>query len=275
MLTQSVIAIMAFAAMAPAIVGQFDVSIGYQLGLSQSITAILALRMEWNPVVAGLVAIAACLIVGTVNGILVVKVGLNSFIATLASGTVLLGLTQWLTGDATITGRLPEWFTGFVRDRSLVVPASFLIVIVITAVLWIVYEYTSWGRSAHAVGSNAKASGLSGINVQLTTFASFLISALLAGIAGMMSVAVLGASSPTVGLGQLLPAFAAAFLGSTAIRPGRFNAIGTLVAVLVLAAGITGLQQLGLDFYVQQLFNGGALLIAITISAVARKRRRS
>jgi ribose transport system permease protein len=273
--TQGVVALLALAAMMPLVVGQFDVSIGFQLGLSQTLCAGLIIKNGWPVELAVLVALLACCLVGAVNGLLVTRLRLPSFIATLGVGTVVLGLTQLYGSDETITGALPSWFTGLGRNYVADVPLPFIYVIVAAVVLWISFEYTAWGRECLATGGNPKAALLAGIRTQRLTFQCFLGASLLSGLAGVLSVTILGASAPTVGLGELLPAFAAAFLGATAIRPGRFNALGTVLAVYLLAAGITGLQMLGAEYYVQQLFNGGALLIALTLSSLAASRARA
>lgn len=273
--TQGVVALLALAAMLPLVVGEFDVSIGFQLGLSQTLCAGLIIKDGWPVGLAVAAAVLACCVVGVCNGLLVTRLRLPSFIATLGVGTVVLGLTQLYGSDETISGLLPSWFTNLGRDNVADVPLPFIYVLIAAAVLWIAYEYTAWGRECLATGGNPKAALLAGIRTRRLTFQSFVAAGLLSGLAGVLSVTILGASAPTVGLGELLPAYAAAFLGATAIRPGRFNAIGTVVAVYLLASGITGLQMLGAEYYVQQLFNGGALLIALTLSSLAASRSRA
>jgi ribose transport system permease protein len=270
-----VIAFLALAAMLPLVTGQFDVSLGYQLGLSQSLCAGLIIRQDlpWAPAIA--IAVGACVVVGIVNGVLVTRLGLTSFIATLGTGTVVYGLTQLYSKDETVIGDLPTAFTNAGRSLILGVPLPLVYLAVAVAILWVALEYTSWGRGCTATGDNARAAELAGVRTNRATVQTFAAAGLLAGISGVLSVSLLGASAPTVGLSELMPAFAGAFLGATAFRPGRFNAIGTVVAVYMLAAGIAGLQQLGALFYVQQLFNGGALLVAVSIAAVAARRSRS
>jgi ribose transport system permease protein len=273
--TQGVVALLALAAMLPLVVGEFDVSIGFQLGLSQTLCAGLIIKSGWPVELAIAAAVLSCCVVGVCNGLLVTRLRLPSFIATLGVGTIVLGLTQLYGSDETISGRLPHWFTGLGRNYVADVPLPFIYVLIAAAVLWIAFEYTAWGRECLATGGNPKAALLAGIRTERRTFQCFVGAGLLSGLAGVLSVTILGASAPTVGLGELLPAYAAAFLGATAIRPGRFNAIGTVVAVYLLAAGITGLQMLGAQYYVQQLFNGGALLIALTLSSLAAGRARA
>jgi ribose transport system permease protein len=141
--------------------------------------------------------------------------------------------------------------------------------------LWVVFELTAWGRSAFAVGGNARAALIAGVRVDRLTIQCFVLAGVFASLAGILSVMILGSANPNVGPDFLLPAFAGAFLGATSIRPGRYNAIGTFVAVYLLASGITGLQQLGAASYIEQFFNGGALLLAVALSGWAAARRRA
>jgi ribose transport system permease protein len=268
----AVIAFLALAAMLPLVTGQFDVSLGYQLGLSQTLTAGLIVKQDMAWPVAVAVAIGACLVVGLVNGLLVTRLNIASFIVTLGVGTVVYGVTQAYSGDQTILGTLPDVFTSAGRSTVLGIPLPLVYVVVAVGILWVALELTPWGRGCVATGGSPTAARLSGIRTDRLIVQSFVSASLLAGIAGVLSVMLLGASAPTVGLGELLPAFAGAFLGATAFRPGRFNSLGTFVAVYMLAAGISGLQQLGAHFYVQQLFNGGALLLAVSIAALAARR---
>jgi ribose transport system permease protein len=271
--TQAVIALLALAATLPLVVGQFDVSIGFQLGLSQTLCAGLMIKNGWAPLPAAAAGVASCLLIGFGNGALVTRLRLNSFIATLGVGTVVLGLTQLYGNDETISGALPASFTGLGQNQVLELPLPFVYVAVTALVLWLALEYTSWGRECHATGGNPRAALLAGVRTDRVTMQCFVSAGLLSGLAGVLSVTILGAAAPTVGLGALLPAYAAAFLGATAFRPGRFNSAGTMLAIYLLATGVTGLQSLGAKFYVEQLFYGGALLVALAASAVVERRR--
>jgi ribose transport system permease protein len=271
--TQAVVALLALAATLPLVVGQFDVSIGFQLGLSQTLCAGLMIKNGWSPVPAAAAGVVSCLVIGAVNGALVTRLRLNSFIATLGVGTVVLGLTQVYGNDETISGALPASFTNLGQHQLLEIPLPFVYVAVAAAVLWLAMEYTSWGRECHATGGNPRAALLAGVRTERVTMQCFVLAGLLSGVAGVLSVTILGAAAPTVGLGALLPAYAAAFLGATAFRPGRFNSAGTMLAIYLLATGVTGLQSLGAKFYVEQLFYGGSLLIALAASALVERRR--
>jgi ribose transport system permease protein len=271
--TNSVVALLALAAMMPLLVGQFDISVGYQLGLAQGLTAGLIIKSGMPAGVVVLIVLALGVVIGAINGFLVTYLRLNSFIATLAVGILVLGGNELYTKNLQITGALPKSFTDLGRNDLLGIPLPFFYVLVIGGLLWVLLEFTIWGRQAYAVGDSESAARLAGINTNRETMAAFILAGLISAFAGVLSVMKLGGSSPVVGLGILLPAFAGAFLGATSIRPGRFNAIGTILAVFLLAAGITGLQQLGAQFYVEEFFNGGALLLAVTASALIARRR--
>lgn len=273
--TSAVVALLALGAMLPLTVGHFDISFGFQMGLSQALCAGLMIRQELSPVLAIALAMGSGVVVGLVNALLVVKLQLNSMVATLGVGILVLGFTQMYSDGATIIGEFPPLFVAMGRSTLFGVPLPLIIVLIVTAVIWFGLEYTATGRSWYATGANARAALLAGVRTDRAVIQAFVLCGLLAGAAGCLSVAILGASSPTVGLGELLPAMAGAFLGATAIRPGRFNAIGTTLAVYMLATGVVGLQQLGAAFYVQQLFNGAALLLAVILSAAGGRRSTS
>lgn len=272
--TNATIALLALAAMLPLAVGQFDISVGFQFGLAQGLCAGLFVNERLpSAAVIGIVLLVG-LAIGTINGLLVTVLGLDSFIATLAVGILALGATQWYTGDLTITGAFPRWFVAAGRNDVAGIPLPFLYVALAAIVLWLAMEYTTWGRRVYASGGNARAALLAGVPVGRVTVHCFALGGLLCSGAGLLSVSILGASSPVVGLGALLPAFAGAFLGATSIRPGRYNAAGTVIAVYLVAVGITGLRQHGAQNYVEQLFYGLALLVAVTLARVAAARRR-
>lgn len=273
--TNAVIALLALAAMLPLVVGRFDISVGYQLGLAQGLCAGLIIKSGMPAGVASLIVVAAGGVIGAVNGFLVVYLRLDSFISTLGVGIVVLGINEAYTKDLQITGAVPSSFSDLGRNMVLGIPLALVYVVVVCILLWVALEYTAWGRQAFATGGSDRAARLAGVDTRRVTMHCFVLTGVICAVAGVLSVMMLGGSSPVVGLSALLPAFAGAFLGATAIRPGRYNAIGTLLAVYMLAAGITGLQQLGAASYVQEFFNGGALLIAVSAAVLITRQRRS
>jgi ribose transport system permease protein len=270
---QATTGLVALAVVVTLVAGHFDLSTGFQLGLAQSLCAVLVIKEQWPPLIAlGLVMVVG-LVIGVINGQLVTRLGLPSFTTTLGTGLLILGITEYITKNEVITGVAPAWFTDLGRVRVAGVPLPFVYLAVAAALLFVLLELTVWGRRSYAVGANPIAARLSGINADLQVRRSFMITGVLCSAAGSISMMSLGGSSPAIGLGSLLPAFAAAFLGATCFRPGRYNVAGTVVAVYVVGVGITGLMQRGAEVYIQDVFNGAALLIAVIVSTIARRRR--
>jgi ribose transport system permease protein len=270
---QATTGLLALAVVVPLVAGQFDLSTGFQLGLAQSLCARLVIDEKWHPLLALVFVLVVGMTIGVINGQLITRLGLPSFTTTLGTGMLILGLTEWLTQNNVITGSAAVWFFDLGRLRVAGIPLPFIYLAVAAAILFVLLELTVWGRRSYAVGANPTAARLSGINADRQIRQSFVITGLLCALAGSISMMSLGGSSPVIGLGSLLPAFAAAFLGATCFRPGRYNVAGTVVAVYVIGVGITGLQQLGAQVYIQDVFNGAALLIALIISTIARRRR--
>ncbi|GAA4550585.1 ABC transporter permease [Pseudonocardia xishanensis] len=273
LLVQASVALIALAVMVPLVAGHFDLSSGFQFGLAQSLCAILVIQKGWNPLLAILAVLGVGGLIGLVNGQLITRLNLPSFTTTLGTGLVILGLSEFLTDNQVIAGAAPDWFLALGRGSLAGIPLPFLYLALIGIALFVMLELAVWGRRAYAVGANPVAARLSGIAVDKLVRQSFVITGLLCALAGCISVTSLGGSSPVIGFGSLLPAFAGAFLGATCIRPGRYNVAGTVIAVYVIGVGIIGLQQNGANVYVQDLFNGGALLVAVIVATLARRRR--
>ncbi|PSH65243.1 ABC transporter permease [Phyllobacterium sophorae] len=273
MATNAVLALLALAAIPTLVTSQFDLSIGFQLAFAQSICAGLIIYGNWHPVAAVTVTLSAGFVFGLINGWLVAYCGLNAFITTLASGIVIQGATQWYTNGGSVFGMMPPAFLALGRSSILGIPLPFFYALVFACSLWLLYSHTPWGRRAFAVGGNSRAAHLMGIPVERMVVQAFVAGSLLAATAGILSTSILGSANPNIGVNFLLPAFAAVFLGAAPAGPGRFNAWGTVLAVYALAAGIAGLQQLGSAFYIEQFFNGGALLVAIGLARYAGVRR--
>lgn len=269
--SQTVLLVLALAALFPLVAGEFDLSVGYTLGFSAMLLAVLTAEDGVPVPVAVFLAIAVGGVMGAVNAFLIITLRVNAFIATLASGTVLQGLTLWVSEGRVIAG-LPESIPNVGRtqiwDMPIFVPCAAVAALIIGFVL----ERTPVGRYLYATGSGREAARLAGVRTNWLLALAFIVSGLFSGIAGVMQTAILGAANPDVGAQYLLPVFAAGFLGATAIRPGRFNVGGTVLALLLLAVGIAGLSQLGAPLWVSPVFNGLALIVAV---ALAVKRRDS
>jgi ribose transport system permease protein len=212
---------------------------------------------------------------GLLNGLLVEVAKIDSFIATLGTGTVIYALALWHTGGRQVIGALPETFTSIYSANVFGLPIAAFYVLGIAVVLWVVTDYMPIGRNLYAIGSNSRAAELNGIRTRRFVIGAFVTSGLIGAFAGVVLAAKLRIGQASVGLEFLLPALVGAFLGSTTIKPGRVNVWGTIVGVIILAVGISGIQQLGGAFYVEPLFNGATLLIAIGIAGYAQRKRSS
>ncbi|GHF54174.1 ABC transporter permease [Streptomyces morookaense] len=272
----SVPAVLALGVTLPIATGKFDLSIGYGLGLAHVVTMQLIVAEGWLWPVTCLVVLLGGAVAGTVNGLVVAYARIDSFIATLGTGSVMYAFTGWITDGARIVPGphgLPAAFTDLYDSRFLGLPVPALYVLALTAVLWVLLERLPLGRYLYVIGSNPRAAELVGIPTRRYVVRAFTGSGLVVGIAGVLLAAQQQIGNPSVGMDYLLPAFVGALLGSTAIRPGRANAPGTLVAVTVLAVGLAGIGQLGAQFWVTPLFNGSTLLIAVGLAGYAARRQ--
>ena len=167
---------------------------------------------------------------------------------------------------------LPPEFTAL-SGRVGPVPLALLYVLAIGAALWVVFTYLPFGRRLYVLGENPKAAELNGISASRNITLALVIGGLVSAFAGLVLQAQLRVGQSTVGQEFLLPAFTGALLGATAIKPGRTNVWGTLIAVAVLAVTVAGLNQLGAPFFVEPLFNGTMLIVAVGLSMTAARRR--
>jgi ribose transport system permease protein len=265
-LTQSILLIVALAELFVLVTGDFDLSIGGNLALGGILVAGLTSMQGLPLLVAIVLTILACTVVGFINGVLVNVVRINAFIATLSTGLILGGIATWYTSGQVIYENIPEALPKFGAGDLLGIPNPVWLFIGIILIAFYVLEHTPFGRFLYAVGGSREAARLSGLNVRALSIAAFTISGLICGIAGVTATAVLGTGNPTVGPAYLLPAFAAVFLGATSFRSGSFNVFGTVLAVFALAIGVTGLQAVGVPYFIEPVFNGLVLLAAVAAS---------
>lgn len=275
MVSQSVTALLALAEMIPLATKQFDLSVGYHLGVAQVLVVGLQVKQGMSFPEAAALILALSLVVGTVNGILVTRLRIDSFIATMGTGTLLYGIANWYSNGEQIVGmNLPDAFTNMTQIVH-GVPLPAIYVAIVAGILWCVTERLPLGRNLYVIGANPRAAELTGINIGGHIMGAFIASGFLSGVAGLLLGSMLQTGTPSVGPEYLLPAFAATLLGATSIKPGRVNVIGTLLSVLVLAFSFSGVQQLGAPFYVQYFFNGGILIVAVGLSIYAARRRQN
>ncbi|MBY5349692.1 ABC transporter permease [Rhizobium leguminosarum] len=270
---KAIIALLSLAAMIPMASGRIDLTVGYGIVLWHILAISLqtAYGLPWP--VAVVIVLALGVLTGFINGLLVEVAKIDSFIATLGTGTVLYALALWHTGGRQVVGVLPDGFYALNGTMLFGLPITGFYVLLIAVCMWIVLEYLPIGRYLYAIGANPKAAALNGIPVRKFVIGAFVTSGLLAALTGVLLASKLRIGQASVGLEYLLPALVGAFLGSTTIKPGRVNVWGTLIGVIILAVGISGIQQFGGSFFVEPLFNGVTLLIAIGIAGYAQRKR--
>ncbi|NKQ51755.1 ABC transporter permease [Amycolatopsis sp. K13G38] len=270
--SQVVLLILAIGLLYPLRAGDYDLSVASTLNLSTVVVAVLNAQHGWGIWLAVLVAILASLAVGFVNGLIVTVFEINPFIVTLGMGTVVQGLIYLLSNSATISGVDRSLSDAVLTQPFLAIPVGFFYALALCAIAWYVFDHTAFGQRLLFVGQSHDVARLNGVNVARLRWRALIISAGTAGLAGVVYAGTTASADPVSGASFLLPAFAAAFLGSTVLRIGRFNPWGTLIAVYFLVTGITGLQLLGAQQYVQQLFYGGALVVAVIAAKLVRTR---
>ncbi|HXJ27519.1 MAG TPA: ABC transporter permease [Streptosporangiaceae bacterium] len=271
--SQAPLFILVMAVLLPTVVGDFvDLSLGSSLGLSAMTLAVLNVQHHTPVLVACLAGIGAAMIVGLINVFFVVFFDSDPFIVTLGTMTVVQGVIYIVSGSNSVgivSTNLSNWiFT----NEFLSIPLEFYYGLAIFLVVWYVLSFTPTGQKALVIGQSREVARLSGIRVNRQRSWAYIIGAAIAGVAGIAYAGTNGTVDPTAGSSLILPAYAAVFLGATAIKPGRINPLGALIAVYFLAAGTAGLELLGAQTYFQQIFYGVALVASITIPKVNRER---
>ncbi|MBS1888546.1 MAG: ABC transporter permease [Actinobacteria bacterium] len=268
---QAITLILALGLLVPLAAGQFDLSVAQNLGLAAIVCGALQTRtgLGWPECAA--IAIACGALVGAANGGLILF-GVDSFIATLGMSSILLAFTTLVSRNEFV-GPLSEGFQKAASAEPLGFPIVTLYALLGAAVLWWLLEHTPIGRRTYATGANRDAARLAGVRTARHTFLAMVICGAVAALAGVLVAAKVGQVAPTLGPPYLLPAFAACFLGTTQIKVGRFNVLGTVVAIYLLAVGVKGLQLAGGELWVTEMFNGVALVGAVTVAVFGNKRR--
>jgi ribose transport system permease protein len=219
-----------------------------------------------------LLGLGAGVLIGVINGVVVVVMRIDSFIGTLATGSLIQALITMATGGtAIISDKLQHGFTkiGQTNIDGFTLPVFYVLIVAIA--MWFLLEHTATGRRLYATGFNPDAAKLAGVRVDRLRFASLVVSGSLAGATGLVLASTVGSGDPSAGTAYLLPAFAAAFLGATQLKNGRFNAFGTLIAVLLLGTGTTGLGLASAPQWASDMFVGVVLIASLALTGVQRR----
>lgn len=263
---EAITAILALALLVPLAAGAFDLSVGPVLGVSGIFISWLVINHDVNWVLACLLGLGFGLVVGALNGLMVVRLKIHSFIATLATTSILAGLAGLITRDVDISVPSSQPLRSVSTGEWLGIAKPAWYMLAVALLLWYVLEHTPVGRYLFATGGGPAAARLAGVQTNRYIFGALVTSGFVAAIAGIIALSRIGASSSSTGPGYVLPAFAAAFVGATQFKRGQFNVWGTLVAVFVLAIGVKGLLLMQFDNYVRDLFDGVALALAVGLA---------
>ena len=270
--SQAVLVVVTLGLLLPLTAGEYDLSIAAVLTLSSVVVALLNVQQGWPVGWAGLTAVAVGAAAGFINGALVVRLDASSLVITLGSGTFISGLALWISNSQTIAGVSHSLVDPVTTWKLLGIPLAFVYGLALCVAMWYVLGFTATGRRLLFTGRGRRVARLAGIRVGRARWGAFVASGTISAIAGVLYTGTNGGADPSSGASFLLPAYAAAFLGATSVEPGRFNAWGSFIAVYFLASGVTGLQLLGVASFVQQLFYGGALILAVAISRITGAR---
>lgn len=273
LISQAVTGILALALLAPLATGLFDLSVAQTMGFCALVCGYLITQGPHLSLALAIpitLAVGAC--IGMFNGFLCGIVGLDSFIATLGTTALLTGLAAVIANGA-FFGPFSDQMVGLTSGSALGVPMMAVYMFILAVVVWYVLEHTPIGRRAYAVGANPDAARLSGVRTGRYKFWSMVVCSTIAAAGGVLLASTLNSVSESLGPQYLLPAFASAFLGTTQIKPGRFNVWGTIVAIFLLGTGIQGLQLVGADIWITNIFFGSALIIAISTTLIVQRTR--
>ena len=258
----------------PLVAGDFDLSIGYVASFCGVLVVGLLSAGQLPIPLAVLVVIGIGTAIGIVNGIIVSKVGVNAFIATLGTGTVVVGFNYAYSGGIPLQLTQSREFTDIAIGRHWGMPHLVLIMAAILLLLWMALNRTVQGQHIKAIGVSAESARRAGVAVDRSRIVAFAIAGTCSAIGGVLMASNLGSGQVTAGDGFMLTSFSAAFLGSAALKEGQFHILGTLIGVLTVAVGNNGLAMIGAPIFTQYLFAGSLLVIAVALGGIGRRYGR-
>ncbi|MFD1254146.1 MULTISPECIES: ABC transporter permease [Devosia] len=219
---------------------------------------------------AFVIVLAAAGCFGALSGFIIARFEVLSFIATLAAGTIIGGVTFYLSDGATLFGGIPDGFRDIARGWTFGLPTLTWWMIGVAIVVWLLLDKIEFGRRLYAIGGNREASRLAGVRIVPNTMMAFALSGMLAALVGMLLTGRIGSANPTGGGGYLLTAYAAVFLGMTAFRDGEANVPGTLVGAAIIAVVSNGLTILGVSTFLQDIITGSIILAAVLVRRIGK-----
>lgn len=253
------------------IVAEMDLSIAYAASFAGVLVTGL---MVDNNVPVWLSIILVLLVggvIGYINSLIVTKLRVNSVIATLGTGTVIVGLNFAYSQGVPIAAGVPKSFTNIALGKTIGIPNNIIIMLAVLAILWVLINRTELGQRIQAVGGNIEAARLSGVRVDRIKSIALIVTGICAALTGILLASLIGSGTSRAADNYLLNAFAAVFLGSATLRDGEFHIVGTLIGVLIIGIGFNGLAIFGVPTFYQFVFQGAILILAVGLSSVARR----
>lgn len=267
--SQGTLLLLALGFIIPLIAGELDLSLAGSFTIEVVLIGRLLIVHHWSYPLVFLVVLALACVIGLFHSLLIVILELNSLIVTLGTGTAFLGVALAL--DITPRSGVGTGYANAFSASLLGLELPFWLALGAVLLLWYVYSYTALGRRLFFVGANPNVARLSGISVRRAKIGSLIAGSLLAAVAAIVAVGYLNGTDPTLGSDLLLPMLSSAFLGTTCITVGRPSAWGTFIATYLLVTGYTGLEIMGLAGWIQDVFYGGALVVALAVSTLTNK----
>jgi ribose transport system permease protein len=250
-------------------VGEYDLSVGAVVSLAGVVAAkaaVLGLPIWLSFVIPIIIAF----LIGLINGWLVTHFRVLSFITTMAMGTILGGITFWLTGGATVFENIPDAFRYPGQTSWFGIPLLSMYMLTLTVIFWFIMAHTAFGRRLYALGGNEMAARVAGIGVRVHKTLAFALCGALAAVTGVLMASRLGSAHPTGGNGLFLPAYAAAFLGMTAFKEGIPNIWGTFVGAAIIGILANGLTILEVPTFMQDILTGLIVIAALIMQRLGR-----
>lgn len=250
------------------IAGGIDLSVGSIIGLS-AVLAALATATTGSPLLGLITALAVGTLVGAVNGLLVTRARINPFITTLGTLSVARGAALLATNGSPV--RFDNWVAWLGYGRIAGVPVQFILLVVLFLAVWFFAARTRWGRNIYAVGDNARAARLAGVDVKGTRVAVFVICGALAGLGGLLLGGMLTNANPSLGLGYELDVIAAVILGGVAMSGGRGSIPGVVVGAALMGLLRNAFVLLNVSGYWQTITIGLVVILAVGADSFTRR----
>lgn len=250
-------------------VNEFDLSVGSMASLGGVMAALLAVK-GLPMAVCFLLPVAVSFVIGALNGFIVARFRVLSFITTLGMSTVLSGVIYRLSGGATIFEGIPKSFSALGTAKLSRVPLLSILMVVFVAVFFFLMQHTTLGRKLYAIGGNEETARIAGIRVRKYKTIAFALCAVMACVTGMLIASRVGSANTTAGDGYFLQSYAAVFIGCTVSRKGVPNVLGTLVGAAILGVLANGLTMLQMPTYMQDIITGGIIIFAVIAQKLGR-----